>query len=138
MFLLVGVSVRALMESAGESGYPVQGIDFFADSDSCRWGKTMSLMNDFGLAPSVELLLEVAQNQPCEGLGLCLRAGKPLRRLKVLGGAGLAIREQSCCFRSSAGSLETQTSLSGNRSCHARVSPGERLGSGYTGENNAS
>ncbi|MDR3584293.1 MAG: ATP-grasp domain-containing protein [Desulfosporosinus sp.] len=68
MFLLVGVSVRALMESAGESGYPVQGIDFFADLDSCRWGKTMSLKNDFGLAPSVELLLEVAQNLPCEGL----------------------------------------------------------------------
>lgn len=68
MFLCVGVSVRALMESAGESGYPVQGIDFFADSDSCRWGKTLSLRNDFGLAPSVKLLLEVAQNQPCEGL----------------------------------------------------------------------
>ena len=68
MFLLVGVSVRALMESAGESGYPVQGIDFFADADSCRWGKTMSIRNDFGLAPSVELLLEVAQNLPCEGL----------------------------------------------------------------------
>jgi len=68
MFLLIGVSVRALMESAGESGYPVQGIDFFADADSCRWGKTMSITNDFGLAPSVELLLEVAQNLPCEGL----------------------------------------------------------------------
>jgi predicted ATP-grasp superfamily ATP-dependent carboligase len=56
------------MESAGESGYPVQGIDFFADADSCRWGKTMSLRNDFGLEPSVEHLLEVAKNQPCEGL----------------------------------------------------------------------
>lgn len=68
MFLLIGVSVRALMESAGESGYPVQGIDYFADADSCRWGKTMSLRNDFGLEPSVEHLLEVAQNLPCEGL----------------------------------------------------------------------
>ena len=68
MFLLIGVSVRALMESAGESGYQVQGIDFFADADSCRFGKTRSLRNDFGLAPSVALLLEVAQNLPCEGL----------------------------------------------------------------------
>jgi predicted ATP-grasp superfamily ATP-dependent carboligase len=56
------------MESAGESGYPVRGIDFFADLDSCRWGKTMSIVKDFGLAPSIDLLLEVAQKQPCEGL----------------------------------------------------------------------
>ena len=68
MFLLVGASVRALMESAVESGYPVMGIDFFGDLDSRRCGKTLGLVSDLGLEPTVRNLLHVAQGTNCQGL----------------------------------------------------------------------
>lgn len=68
MFLLVGVSVRAVMESAVESGYKVTGVDFFGDMDSQWQGKTIGLVDDLNLSPTVENLLRVAQEIPCEGL----------------------------------------------------------------------
>ena len=68
MFLLVGASIRALLESAVESGYPVMGIDFFGDLDS-RWsGKTVGIVNDLNLDPTVQNLLQVAQRETCQGL----------------------------------------------------------------------
>lgn len=68
MILLVGASVRALMESGIESGHEVMGIDFYGDADA-RWqGKTMSLTADYGLEPSVKYLLEVARAISCHGL----------------------------------------------------------------------
>lgn len=68
MILLVGASVRALMESAVESGYEVIGIDFFGDIDA-RWqGKTINLAEDYGLKPTVKHVLEVAKTISCDGL----------------------------------------------------------------------
>jgi len=68
MFLLAGVSIRAMMESAVEAGFSVMGIDFFGDVDS-RWcGKTLSLVNDFKSAPTVRNLLQAAKTISCEGM----------------------------------------------------------------------
>lgn len=68
MFLIVGASIRALMESAVESGYPIMGIDFFGDLDTRRCGKTVGIVNDLGLAPTVKDLLQVARGLTCQGL----------------------------------------------------------------------
>lgn len=68
MYLLVGASVRALMESAVESGYPVMGLDFFGDLDTRRCGKTVSIVNELGLAPTVKDLLQVARSVTCQGM----------------------------------------------------------------------
>ncbi len=68
MILLVGASVRALMESAVESGHEVIGIDFFSDIDT-RWqGKTINLSEDYGLKPTIKHVLEVAKTISCDGL----------------------------------------------------------------------
>ncbi|MFA6807685.1 MAG: ATP-grasp domain-containing protein [Eubacteriales bacterium] len=67
MFLLVGASVRALMESAVESGYGVAGIDFFGDVDALWQGNTICL-KDLGKKLTVKDLLEVARIMPCDGL----------------------------------------------------------------------
>lgn len=58
--LLIGASVRALMESAVESGYEATGIDFYGDADSCLQGQTLSLSADCGLKPTVKNLFKIA------------------------------------------------------------------------------
>lgn len=68
MFLLVGASVRALMESAVESGYEVTGIDFFGDVDAGWQGRTISLLQDCGLKLTVKNLLDTARGVTCHGL----------------------------------------------------------------------
>jgi len=68
MILLVGASVRALMESAAESGYETVGLDFYGDADTCWQGSTLSLPGDYGLKPTVKHLLEVARTISCHGL----------------------------------------------------------------------
>lgn len=68
MILVVGASVRALMESAAESGKAVIGLDFFGDVDANWQGKTMSLTGDYGLQPTVLNLLEAARSISCEAL----------------------------------------------------------------------
>ncbi len=67
MLLLVGVSVRALMESAAASGYKVIGIDIFGDVDALWHGKAMRL-KDLGQGQTVKNLLEAAKKIPCSGL----------------------------------------------------------------------
>lgn len=67
MFLLAGVSVRALMESAAASGYKARGIDFFGDLDALRHGHTIKL-KDLGREQTVKSLLEAAKEIPCAGL----------------------------------------------------------------------
>lgn len=73
MILLVGASVRALMESAAYSGYEVTGIDFFGDIDSSWRGKAISLARDYKLPANVINLLGVAQE--LENNGLVYAAG---------------------------------------------------------------
>lgn len=67
MLLLVGVSVRALIESAAASGYRVRGIDFFGDADALWHGQVVSL-EDLGKTQTVKNLFEVAKTIPCSGL----------------------------------------------------------------------
>lgn len=76
MYVVVGVSVRALMESAAESGYTALAIDYFGDQD-CRWsGKTIRL-GELGFSPAASNLLQAAEmmvfshsgcRQQCQGL----------------------------------------------------------------------
>ncbi|HML35275.1 ATP-grasp domain-containing protein [Sporomusa sphaeroides] len=60
MFLLVGVSVRALMESAAESGHEVAAIDYFGDQD-CRWNGNILPLGEAGLVLSAGNLLQAAE-----------------------------------------------------------------------------
>ncbi len=59
MYLLVGVSARALLESAVESGCQATAIDYFGDQD-CRWRGPAFSLADLGLRPSVKNLLQAA------------------------------------------------------------------------------
>lgn len=68
MILLIGVSTRALMESAAQSGRQIRGLDFFGDWDTKQLGNSLGLTNNFGLKPSVKVLLEAARLIPCEAL----------------------------------------------------------------------
>ncbi|MDR3560289.1 MAG: ATP-grasp domain-containing protein [Negativicutes bacterium] len=69
MFLVVGASARALMESVVESGYQATAVDFFGDQD-CRWcGEAYSLA-ELGLRPSAKHLLQAAVRvAPPQGAG---------------------------------------------------------------------
>lgn len=67
MFLLVGVSVRALMESAAASGHRVTGIDFFGDADALLHGQVICL-EDLGQKQTVNNLFNAAKEIPCSGL----------------------------------------------------------------------
>lgn len=66
MFLLVGASVRALMESAAASGHKVTGIDFFGDMDTLRCGRAISL-EDLGQEQTVKNLFKASREIPCSG-----------------------------------------------------------------------
>lgn len=67
MFLLVGVSVRAVMESAAASGHRVTGIDFFGDADALLHGRVICL-EDLGQKQTVNNLFKAAKEIPCSGL----------------------------------------------------------------------
>jgi predicted ATP-grasp superfamily ATP-dependent carboligase len=57
--LIIGLSTRALAESAVKAGYNVVTIDFFGDFDQRRLVKNLSLMRDFNLPPSEKNFLKV-------------------------------------------------------------------------------
>lgn len=66
MILVVGASVRGMMASAGMAGYQVQGLDFFADVDSQKWGPVSSLVKDYHLEANVANLLKIAVENMAE------------------------------------------------------------------------
>lgn len=68
MFLAVGVSVRALVESIAASGYEVKGVDFFGDIDANWQGRTIGVAGDCGLKPSIRNVFTTAGGISCDGL----------------------------------------------------------------------
>jgi len=68
MLLLVGASVRALLESAAESGFEATGIDFYGDVDAGWQGRIMCVPAACGRKPTVKDMLQIAKTISCEGL----------------------------------------------------------------------
>ena len=58
--LIVGVSTRAMAESAARAGYAVTSIDAFGDLDQHTGVRALSLPRDFGVAFSTDAVAEVA------------------------------------------------------------------------------
>jgi predicted ATP-grasp superfamily ATP-dependent carboligase len=58
--LVVGISTRAIAESAARSGYDVVTLDYFGDRDQKELVENYSLMRDFQLGFSAEALLEAS------------------------------------------------------------------------------
>ena len=65
MILLVGVSTRAMLESAVNAGFSVISLDYFADEDAQRLSKVYSLAQDFGFELNSYNLLKAAKLLPC-------------------------------------------------------------------------
>lgn len=62
MFLIVGISSRAVVESAVQAGFNVLAIDYYGDWDSRQQGPVLGLTTDLGLKPSVKNLLAIARS----------------------------------------------------------------------------
>jgi predicted ATP-grasp superfamily ATP-dependent carboligase len=60
--LLVGISTRALAQSAVNAGYQVVSLDFFGDSDQPPQAEVYSLVRDFGLSPTFDNLAQAARS----------------------------------------------------------------------------
>lgn len=59
--LLVGISTRALAQSAAAAGYELISLDFFGDSDQPPTAEVHSLVRDLGLPPELAALAEAAR-----------------------------------------------------------------------------
>ena len=64
MILVVGVSVRAMLQSAVAAGIEVRGIDYFGDAD----GHSAALAEDYGRDCSLQNLLAAAADHECTAL----------------------------------------------------------------------
>jgi predicted ATP-grasp superfamily ATP-dependent carboligase len=60
--LLVGVSTRAMAESAARAGYTVTSLDAFADLDQHRSVRALSLPRDFGVPFGVDEVVDAAES----------------------------------------------------------------------------
>ena len=60
--LLVGVSTRAMADSAARAGYAVTSLDAFGDLDQHRGVRALSLPRDFGVPFSVDEVLNTAES----------------------------------------------------------------------------
>jgi predicted ATP-grasp superfamily ATP-dependent carboligase len=60
--LLVGISTRALAQSAVNAGYQVVSLDFFGDSDQPPQAEVFSLVRDFHLPPTFINLARAARS----------------------------------------------------------------------------
>ncbi len=60
--LLVGISTRALAQSAVAAGYQVFSLDFFGDSDQPPQAEVFSLVRDFHLPPTFTNLAQAARS----------------------------------------------------------------------------
>ena len=58
--LMVGVSTRAIAESAVRGGYQVFTVDYFGDRDQRELVENYSLLRDFNLGFSAYALLEAS------------------------------------------------------------------------------
>jgi predicted ATP-grasp superfamily ATP-dependent carboligase len=60
-FLVLGVSTRAMVESAVRGGHDVVAVDFFGDRDQARTAESYALQRDLGLPLTAEGLAEAAR-----------------------------------------------------------------------------
>lgn len=60
--LLVGISTRALAQSAVKAGYQVISLDYFGDSDQPPQAEVYSLVRDFNLPPTFTNLAQAARS----------------------------------------------------------------------------
>jgi predicted ATP-grasp superfamily ATP-dependent carboligase len=60
-FLVLGVSTRAMVESAVRGGHDVVAVDFFGDRDQSRAAESYALQRDLGLPLTAEGLAEAAE-----------------------------------------------------------------------------
>ena len=66
--LLLGVSTRAIAESAVRAGYAVTAIDAFGDLDQMPLGRVRSLPRDFGVAYSARNVARAADAIACDAV----------------------------------------------------------------------
>ena len=59
--LVLGVSTRAIVESAVRGGHDVVAVDFFGDRDQARLVESYALQRDLGLPPTAEGLAAAAE-----------------------------------------------------------------------------
>jgi predicted ATP-grasp superfamily ATP-dependent carboligase len=67
-FLLVGLTTRALAESAWRGGYSFIALDYFGDYDQRQFCRNLSLLRDLGQPYSVQALLEAARGLEYEAV----------------------------------------------------------------------
>jgi predicted ATP-grasp superfamily ATP-dependent carboligase len=67
-FLLVGLTTRALAESAWRAGYSFISLDYFGDYDQRQFCRNLSLLRDLGQPYSVRALLEAARDLEYEAV----------------------------------------------------------------------
>lgn len=60
--LILGVSTRAMAESAVRAGFRVTSLDYFADSDQPAEARSLSLSRDFNLHPNLKNLARAAKS----------------------------------------------------------------------------
>ncbi|NMC14743.1 MAG: ATP-grasp domain-containing protein [Chloroflexi bacterium] len=60
--LILGVSTRAMVESAIRAGFRVTSLDYFADSDQPAEAHCLSLTRDFNLLPNLKNLARAAKS----------------------------------------------------------------------------
>ncbi len=63
--LVVGISVRAMVESAVHAGYPVTALDSFGDQDLRAQAQTYSLQREFAVRYSPRALYEAGRQLGC-------------------------------------------------------------------------
>lgn len=68
IILMVGLSVRAMVESAVNSGYNVIALDAFGDQDTKALAQAYSLSRDFHVPYSPESLLEASHHLAFDGI----------------------------------------------------------------------
>ena len=59
--LVLGVSTRAMIESAVRGGHDVVAVDFFGDRDQARLAESYALQRDLGLPATAEGLAAAAR-----------------------------------------------------------------------------
>ncbi len=66
--LVIGVSTRAMVESAVRGGHDIVAVDFFGDRDQARLTKSYALQRDLGLPATAEGLAAAARRIDAEGV----------------------------------------------------------------------
>jgi uncharacterized protein len=98
--LVLGVSTRAMVESAVRGGYEVVAVDFFGDRDQARLAESYALQRDLGLPATAEGLLAATRHIDADAVvyGANLENHPEVvdgltPRVRVLGNAAEVVRD---------------------------------------------